>query len=255
MNRAFEPPRLRALIFDVDGTLADTEQCHRLAFNAAFSEAGLAWEWDVPTYTRLLEVAGGKERMRHHISASADPLAELPATELDAIIDRLHADKTAAYGALVSAGALQLRPGVADLIDTAHRAGLALAIATTTTPANIDTLLAGTLGSGWRQLFAVIEDASTAVRKKPDPQAYQQALARLGLKAAECLAFEDSQNGLRAAHAAGIATVITANEFTLHHDFTAATRVLPDLSGLTLDELLDWHTGATQPQHRASISH
>ena len=255
MNRAFEPPRLRALIFDVDGTLADTEQCHRLAFNAAFSEAGLAWEWDIPTYTRLLEVAGGKERMRHHISASADPLGELPAAELDAIVDRLHAAKTVAYAALAGAGALQLRPGVADLIDTAHRAGLALAIATTTTPANIDTLLAGTLGSGWRQFFAVIEDASTALRKKPDPQAYLQALAGLGRAGTECIAFEDSQNGLRAARAAGIATVITPTDFTLHHDFTAATRVLPDLAGLTLDELLDWHAGAIQAQHRTPISH
>jgi hypothetical protein len=134
----------------------------------------------------------------------------------------------------------------ADLIEAAGSAGLALAIATTTTPANIDALLGGTLGSGWRSLFAVVEDASTAPIKKPHPQVYVQALAGLGLDATECLAFEDSDNGLRAARGAGIATIITPTAFTEGQDFSKAARVLPDLATLTIDELLCWHANAVR---------
>jgi len=249
MNRNRMPardptPRLSALVFDVDGTLADTEEAHRQAFNAAFHARGLAWHWDLETYTQLLEVSGGKERLRHHVTVSRDPLGTQDAATQEAEIAAIHAAKTAAYERLVREGGLQLRPGVADLIETAGRAGLALAIATTTTPANIDALLAGTLGADWRRLFAVVEDASTAPLKKPHPQVYLQTLAGLNLGGNECLAFEDSANGLRAARSAGIATILTPTAFTAGQDFSEAARVLQDLATLTLDELLCWHTNS-----------
>lgn len=249
MNRNKMPardpmPRLRALVFDVDGTLADTEEAHRQAFNAAFGARGLDWHWDPATYTQLLEVSGGKERLRHHIVVSGDPLGTQDSATQDAEIAALHAAKTAAYERLAREGGLQLRPGVTDLIEAAGRAGLVLAIATTTTPVNIDALLSGTLGAAWRRLFAVVEDASTAPLKKPHPQVYLQTLAGLGLGSSECLAFEDSANGLRAARSAGIATIITPTAFTEGQDFSEATRVLQDLATLTLDELLCWHANS-----------
>lgn len=239
-------PRLMALVFDVDGTLADTEEAHRLAFNAAFRARGLAWDWDRATYTRLLEVSGGKERLRHHIDTSSDALAGADDATQTAEIAAIHAAKTAAYESMVREGGLPLRPGVADLIDTAGRAGLTLAIATTTTPVNIDALLGGTLGSDWQRHFAVIEDASTAPLKKPHPQVYRQAVAGLGRDPAECLAFEDSRNGLLAAHTAGIPTVITPTAYTECQDFSEAVRILQDLSSLALDDLICWHADAVR---------
>lgn len=240
------PSCLKALVFDVDGTLADTEEAHREAFNAAFRARGLGWNWDRDTYTRLLEVSGGKERLRHHITTSGDTLARADAATQDAEIAAIHIAKTAVYERIVREGGLPLRPGVADLIDTAGRAGVALAIATTTTPVNIDALLAGTLGRLWRRLFAVVEDASTAPLKKPHPQVYQQAVARLGVDTADCIAFEDSRNGLLAASAAGIATIITPTAYTAGQDFREAARVLQDLSALSLDDLICWHMDAVR---------
>lgn len=227
---------LRALVFDVDGTLADTEEAHRAAFNAAFAALGLPWHWDRALYTRLLDVAGGRERIAH-FAPQAEP----------ALVDRLHARKTEAYGARLAAGAVPLRPGVATLLDAAAHAGLALAIATTTTPANIAALLAPALGARWRARFAAIADGHSAARKKPHPQAYLQVLAALGLPAAQALAFEDSANGLRAARAAGIATVATPTAYTAQHDLTAALRVLPDLAGVDLATLRGWHAATDSP--------
>ena len=139
---------------------------------------------------------------------------------------------------------MQLRPGVLALIEAAHQAGLRLAIATTTSPVNISALLRAALGADWAQQFDVIEDASTAPFKKPHPQVYLQTLKRLQLPAADCLAFEDSGNGLQAARKAGLATVITPNHFTADHDFTGALRVVPSLAGTTAADLRSWHAEA-----------
>ncbi|HEX6361374.1 MAG TPA: HAD-IA family hydrolase, partial [Albitalea sp.] len=214
--------RLQALIFDVDGTLADTEDAHRAAFNEAFAEAGLDWHWDTPLYTRLLEVSGGKERIAHWWRAQHGDVTVIDAVELADTVQRLHDLKTAAYERRVREGEVRLRPGVPELVRAAHGAGLALAIATTTSPINIAALLRAALGPDWRFLFQVVEDASTAPRKKPDPQVYVQTLQRLGLPATACLAFEDSANGLAAARRAGLATIVTPNDFTRHHDFAGA---------------------------------
>ncbi|MBT9457954.1 MAG: HAD-IA family hydrolase [Burkholderiaceae bacterium] len=233
--------RLSALIFDVDGTLADTEELHRQAFNEAFAEEGLGWDWDRALYTELLQISGGRERIRAFWQRMQPDLRALDALALDATIDRLHEIKTAAYERRVAAGALQLRPGVQALIEAAPAAGLRLAIATTTSPVNIAALLRRTLGPDWAYRFAVIEDASTAPLKKPHPQVYRQTLARLGMDARACLAFEDSGNGLIAARGAGLATVITPTAFTAHHDFASALRVCESLEGLTPERLRDWH--------------
>lgn len=233
---------LQALIFDVDGTLADTELAHLAAFNQAFAEVGLDWHWDVPLYTRLLEVSGGKERIRAHWMERGDLPHDIgDGNELDELIAHMHELKTAAYAQAVHDGQVQLRPGVLALLSAAADAGLRLAIATTTSSANISHLLQRCVGSDWQHLFAVVEDAATAPRKKPHPQVYLQTLQRLGLPAANALAFEDSSNGLRAARAAGLATVVTPNAFTAHHDFSGALQVLPSLQSLTVSQLRDWH--------------
>lgn len=234
---------LSALIFDVDGTLADTERAHLAAFNHAFAQEGLDWHWDVPLYTELLTISGGKERIHHYWQRVNADVRDIDGTALAALIERVHEIKTAAYEQAVLDGAVQLRPGVLALIEQARRAGVTLAIATTTSPVNIAALLRRALGPDWRSTFAVVEDASTAARKKPHPQVYLQTLQRLALPAAQCLAFEDSANGLQAATAAGLATIVTPNEFTAHHDFTGALRVLPSLQGVTLDALRAWHAG------------
>lgn len=235
---------LNALIFDVDGTMADTESAHRAAFNTAFAEEGREWEWDVPTYTKLLEVSGGKERILHYWKQVQPDLTDIGGTSLVDAVERIHTFKTAAYESAVQGGAVQLRPGVLTLLEAAHKAGLRLAIATTTSPVNIAALLRGAIGSDWADMFDVVEDASTAPNKKPHPQVYLQTLSRLKLPADQCLAFEDSGNGLQAAMNAGLPTIITPNSFTAEHDFTGALRVLPDLASITVADLQAWHAEA-----------
>ena len=164
-------------------------------------------------------------------------------------INRLHELKTAAYESAVNDGAVRLRPGVLRLMDEALAQGLQLAIATTTSPVNIAALLRHAVGPAWRLNFTAIGDASTAPIKKPDPQVYLQMLAALKLAPAQCLAFEDSRNGLRAATAAGLATVITATRYTAQHDFSGALRVLPDLSQVTLASLRRWHFDSQRSAH------
>ncbi|MGQ7793422.1 HAD-IA family hydrolase [Faunimonas sp. B44] len=225
---------LEALIFDVDGTLAETEECHRRAFNDAFAELGLDWHWDRALYRRLLLVTGGKERLRHFIDEWSPPEAESAAERLL----ELHAAKTRRYTELVDAGALELRPGVRDLLEAAAGAGLRLAIATTTTPANIEALLRSTLGPAGPGLFHAIAAGDDAELKKPAPDVYLIALQRLGLGAEQCLAFEDSEQGLQAAIGAGIATIVTPGVYTSDHDFTGALEVRADLAGFDLHRML-----------------
>lgn len=234
---------LRALIFDVDGTLADTESVHLAAFNHAFEQAGMGWHWDLAQYTQLLDISGGKERMLHHWRSLQPDLQELAGGAVEATINRLHEIKTAYYENAVNSGAVTLRPGVLALMNEARAQGLQLAIATTTSPVNIAALLRTAVGSDWRNHFLAVGDASNAPVKKPNPQVYMKVLADMGLRAADCVAFEDSVNGLRAARAAGLATVITPNSFTAHQSFTGALRVVPDLSQVNVARLREWHNG------------
>ncbi len=232
---------LKALIFDVDGTLADTESVHLEAFNHAFRQEGLDWHWTVEQYTRLLDISGGKERLLHHWRTVDPDMTEVDAGAVNDTINRLHETKTAYYENAVNNGAVTLRPGVLALMSEARGQGLQLAIATTTSPVNIAALLRSAIGLDWRSHFLSIGDASNAPVKKPNPQVYMKVLADLGMRAADCVAFEDSANGLRAATAAGLPTVITPSSFTAHHDFTGALRVVPDLGALDVARLRQWH--------------
>ncbi len=218
---------LQALIFDVDGTLADTERDgHRIAFNMAFADAGLDWHWDEALYGELLAVTGGKERMTHFIKTHR------PNEWHDAMparIVELQAKKTDIYTQLLSEGKIPLRSGVERLINEARSAGIRLAIATTTTPANVTALLTHTLGAESLSWFEVIAAGDIVPAKKPAPDIYDYALAEMRLRASDCLAFEDSYNGIRSARGAGIKTVITVNGYTQHDDFTGAALVLSDM--------------------------
>ena len=219
---------LSALIFDVDGTLADTERDgHRVAFNQAFSEAGLDWHWDVALYGELLAITGGKERMRYYLDRYRSDWPR-PAN-LDALIAGLHAAKTRHYTALLAEGGIPLRPGIARLLAEARAAGVRLAIATTTTPENVTVLLEHSLGPASVDWFEVIAAGDVVPAKKPAPDIYHYALEKLELPAAACLAFEDSENGLRASRGAGLRTVITVNDYTRGQDFAGAALVLDQL--------------------------
>lgn len=219
--------RAAALIFDVDGTLAETEELHRQAFNHAFVRHGLDWQWDRAVYKDLLRVTGGKERMRayHERRGIAAPLP-------DRDIAALHRIKTAYYAELIETGCCPLRPGVAELLTAAKARGQRLAIATTTSHGNIDALLSQALGTRWAADFDAIVAGDDVKRKKPAPNVYLETLARLKLDASECLAIEDSANGLIAASRAGISVLITRSMFFADDDFSGARVVLDDLSGL-----------------------
>lgn len=219
---------LKALLFDVDGTLADTERDgHRPAFNAAFREFGLDWEWDVSLYGELLAVTGGKERMRYYLERYR-PDWPRP-KDLDGLVAELHRAKTRHYTRMLAEGGIPLRPGVRRLLEQARAAGLTLGIATTTTPDNVTALLRHSLAEDGEKWFAVIAAGDVVPAKKPAPDIYHLALERLGLAPDECLAFEDSGNGLRAALAAGLKTIVTVNDYTRTHDFTGALAVLTNL--------------------------
>lgn len=235
---------LHAVIFDVDGTLADTEEAHRQAFNAAFAEAGLPWHWDAPLYRELLAVTGGKERITHY-ARRADP-ARLADPHFAERVAQLHARKTQLYAEMVEAGRVAARPGVIPLIQALQEAGMRLAIATTTSRANVTVLLAKTFAVLPAPTFEVIGCAEEAPAKKPAPDIYRWVLARLDLPAQACLAIEDSKNGVLAARAAGVPVLVTESGWTQGEDFSGAVAVLPDLSGVTPADLMRWHAKAVE---------
>lgn len=216
---------LKALIFDVDGTLADTERDgHRVAFNKAFKEAGLDWEWSEALYGQLLAVTGGKERIRYYLDNFNTEFARPDA--LDEFIAGLHKSKTRHYTEMLAEGAIPMRPGVKRLLNEARDAGLRLAISTTTTPENVSALLEHALEKGSMDWFEVIAAGDIVPAKKPAPDIYTWALDMMGLKPEECIAFEDSRNGILSSLGAGLKTIITINGYTAADDFSGAAIVL-----------------------------
>ncbi|BBL72522.1 HAD-IA family hydrolase [Methylogaea oryzae] len=219
---------LQAVIFDVDGTLADTERDgHRVAFNAAFRELGLDWQWDESTYGELLETGGGKERVLRYIQRAGLPDAAQDGPQ--AFAASVHAVKTRHFKALLQHPGIPLRPGVARLLRELRQASVRLAIATTSAEESVVALLQANLGEDAANGFDVIGAGDVVAEKKPAPDIYRWVQERLGLDAACCLAVEDSNPGLRAATAAGLKTVVTVNGYTSRQDFAAATAVLSDL--------------------------
>ena len=220
------PLPLQALIFDVDGTLAETERDgHRVAFNRALAAAGLPWQWPEELYGRLLMIAGGKERLAYYLQWYR-PEFRPGDGDLEAWIAALHRSKTAYYQELLASGAIALRPGVRRLITAAQAAGVRLAIATTSALPNALALLEQQLDPAW---FEVIAAGDIVPRKKPAPDIYHYVLEALGLPAAACVAIEDSEPGAIAAQGAGLTTVVTVNDYTRAQQFPGAALVLDSL--------------------------
>lgn len=217
--------QLEALLFDVDGTLADTERDgHRVAFNRAFAEAGLDWEWSEALYGQLLAVTGGKERIRYYLDNFNTDFTR--PEDLDGFIAGLHQSKTHHYTEMLGQGVIPLRPGVKRLIKEARAAGLRLAVATTTTPANVSALLENALAPDSMGWFEVIAAGDVVPAKKPAPDIYNYAMEKMGLTPEQCIAFEDSHNGILASHGASLTTIIAVNGYTRDEDFNGAAIVL-----------------------------
>ena len=220
---------LRGLLFDLDGTIAETERFgHRVAYNRAFAEIGLDWEWSEQLYGTLLAIAGGKERIQYYVEHyHPEMLAEAARGDF---IGSLHRTKARHFEALASS--IDFRPGFAHLVDEARIAGVKIAIATTASRPGVEALLAR--DPAVAAAIDVIAAGEDAERKKPAPDIYLYALQKLGLDAASCIAIEDSNIGLRAALAAQLTTLVTVSDYTKDQDFTGAAAVLPSLHGVDL---------------------
>jgi HAD superfamily hydrolase (TIGR01509 family) len=210
---------LEAIVFDVDGTLVDSERDgHRVAFNRAFEEAGMPDRWGVEKYGELLAVTGGDRRLKAYFDERG--VADDDGLEL---ARRLHARKTELFVEMARGGEISARPGVCDLLSRLERAGVRLAVATTGKGTWVHPLLERAFGAG---RFEVVVTADEAPKLKPDPSAHLLAVADLGLPASAAPVIEDSLNGLRAAKAAGLACVIVVNDYTRKQDFAGADLVL-----------------------------
>jgi len=218
---------LKAIFFDVDGTLAETEEFHRRAFNSAFAQAQMNVHWSVPEYRELLKVTGGKERLRAYFLARG-----LTVSERD--LQALHRSKNELYAQNLRSGSCGLRPGVLRLMTEARDSGVLLGIATTTSLVNVDALLREALGARWKQEFACVVAGDQVAKKKPAPDVYQCCLANLRIAPAQAVALEDSPAGVAAARDAGVAVLATPSVYTMGEDFSRAHRLVPSLGDPTM---------------------
>jgi HAD superfamily hydrolase (TIGR01509 family) len=220
---------IKALLWDVDGTLAETErEGHLVAFNQAFQALGIPWRWSEQRYGELLAVPGGRERLEHdmqgQVSAPSDPL------ECQALAERVHLLKNEIYARIVASGDLPLRAGVGELMEDCERAGVRMGIVTTTSRSNVEALLETHLGKDWESKFATVVCAREAPRKKPDPQAYLLALEALQLRSHETIAIEDAPAGVAAAQAAGLPVIVTRSHYFLAAETSGTLAEGPSLS-------------------------
>ena len=219
--------QLQALIFDCDGVLVDTERDgHRVAFNQAFAKKGLDIEWDVAFYGDLLEIAGGKERMRHYFNTHQwpDNIADK-----DDYIKDLHKLKTECFMQIIESRQLSLRPGVARLVDEAIADKVTLAVCSTSNVRAVTLVVERLLGPERKSHFAAIFAGDVVSKKKPDPEIYNLAAQQLNLESTQCIVVEDSRNGFLAAQAAGMRCIVTTNGYTEHEDFSQADLVVSEL--------------------------
>jgi HAD superfamily hydrolase (TIGR01509 family) len=249
---------LRALLWDVDGTLAETERDgHRVAFNDAFASLGLPWRWSVAHYGPLLRITGGRERLLADMAGRPD--APVPAGEREALARELHRRKNVRYAELVNAGAIALREGVRDLIDEASKAGgMRQGIVTTTSRSNVQALLHRHLGARWAERFAVVVCGEDVAAKKPAPEAYLRSAEALRLPPSDALAIEDSPGGVAAARAAGLPVIVARSAYFADDDVDGAAAIGPGLhqrtgwspattsspaatGRITLADLREWH--------------
>jgi HAD superfamily hydrolase (TIGR01509 family) len=221
---------LAALIFDVDGTLAETEDVHREAFNRAFADEGLPFRWDETLYRSLLLVTGGQRRIEHFFSQ----YTEVSAAQAAELAPRLHRAKNRHYAEAMSDSAIELRPGVARLVADARTAGLRLAIATTTSRVNLEGLSRRFPSELDLDRFDVVVCGEDVAALKPDPEVYLRALGLLGLPAGRCLAFEDTRNGVQSAAGAGLTVIATPSRYAADQDFSGASLVVEDLTRFQL---------------------
>jgi beta-phosphoglucomutase-like phosphatase (HAD superfamily) len=220
-------PPLRGLLFDFDGTLVDSElELHLPAFNQAFSDTALPWRWGIPLYTRLLEVPGGRERIRAYADQHCP---QMSVAQRDTLAGQVHAAKNIRVQQRLTERPLRLRPGIAGLLGEAGRAGLRLGIASTASFSTIESAMNGALGRSVWEVFDAIIGSDQVARGKPQPDVYLRALTELGLSTVETIAIEDSQVGLAAARAAGLVTVVAHNALTCDQNFEGAALVLESL--------------------------
>jgi HAD superfamily hydrolase (TIGR01509 family) len=217
---------MQALIFDCDGVLVDTERDgHRVAFNEAFKQIGFDTQWSVERYGELLTTAGGKERMRRHFDEKGWPVGD---SEKDAAIAKLHKLKTDIFMQLIEGGGLPLRPGIARITDEAIAAGLKIAVCSTSNERAVQAVVDKMLGPK-RAAHIKVFAGDIVAKKKPDPAIYNLAATELGLDPKKCVVVEDSNNGLRAAKAAGMNCIVTISSYTADEDFKSADRIVSDL--------------------------
>ncbi len=227
---------IKAIIFDVDGTLSETEEAHRQAFNQTFKEFGLDWHWSQELYGELLKTTGGKERMTAFLTSRSEPADP-------AKIAEIHERKTAVYGELIASGMADLRPGIADLIIDAAKNGVRVAVATTTNRPNVDKLAEACFGRPAGDVFEVIAAGDEVKNKKPASDVFDLAVAGLGLDPSECVGLEDSRNGLLSCTGANVPCIVSPGVYTLGSDFSEAAAVVDCFSEIDTLEKLNSHLG------------
>ncbi|MEO5964037.1 MAG: HAD-IA family hydrolase [Candidatus Limnocylindrales bacterium] len=223
---------VRALVFDCDGVLADTERYgHLPAFNQTFREFGLPVQWSEEEYGRRLKIGGGKERMASLLTPAFVADAGLPddgEAQL-ALVAAWHRRKTGIYTEMVAAGTLPPRPGIRRIIGAAQDAGWRLGVASTSAEASVHAILDFAVGPERAARFDVFLAGDCVGSKKPAPDIYLLALRQLGVPPGDVLVVEDSRNGLLAATAAGLRCLVTVNGYTADEDSREAILVVSSL--------------------------